>query len=354
MVTIQHYVLQKHGKQTFFCMSIFLILLQIFLLRLIFKKLNFPEFISFIIVGILNGRDLLNLIPSFLNDSYNIISLIALIVIFVRASSQIKIKLYTKKNFHIILLGILPGCLEIISTILLCRYFTPLNFHESIMLGFIITAVSPAVVVPLMIELQKQKIGEKNKIPSSILAAASLDDMFAIIGFSVIVFFYFGFNSIIYNQLINISLIIIIFILVRLIKNKRIVKNIENLFSKIWFLISIMLFICVGSFLDFNIVKEAGLIGILIIFFGIVFRSIGVLICLFKTKYSKIEKLFFVVSLIPKATVQAALGAIPLSLLLKMNSCTIPGYWILSIAMIGIIITAPIGAYLISIVSKKI
>ena len=81
-------------------MSIFLILLQIFLLRLIFKKLNFPEFISFIIVGILNGRDLLNLIPSYLNDSYNIISLIALIVIFVRASSQIKIKLYTKKNFH--------------------------------------------------------------------------------------------------------------------------------------------------------------------------------------------------------------------------------------------------------------
>ena len=197
----------------------------------------------------------------------------------------------------------------------------------------------------------------KNKIPSFILAVASLDDIFAIIGFSVIVSLYIGFNSIIYHQLINILLILIIFIFVRFIKNKKIVKNIENLFSKVWFIISIypsLDFICVGSFLDFNIVKESGLIGILIIFFGILFRSIGVLICLFKTKYTNLEKLFFIVSLIPKATVQAALGAIPLSLMLKMNLCTVSGYWILSIAMIGIIITAPLGAYLISVVSKKI
>jgi len=335
-------------------MSIFLILIQIYVLRLIFKKLNFPEFISFIIVGILNGSDLLNFTPAYLKNSYSLISLVALIVIFVRASSQIKIKIFDKKNFHILLLGVLPGCLEIISTILLCSYLTPLNLYESLMLGFIITAVSPAVVVPSMIELQKQKIGEKNKIPSFILAVASLDDIFAIIGFSVIVSLYIGFNSIIYHQLINILLILIIFIFVRFIKNKKIVKNIENLFSKVWFIISIFLFICVGSFLDFNIVKESGLIGILIIFFGILFRSIGVLICLFKTKYTNLEKLFFIVSLIPKATVQAALGAIPLSLMLKMNLCTVSGYWILSIAMIGIIITAPLGAYLISIVSKKI
>lgn len=222
------------------------------------------------------------------------------------------------------------------------------------MLGFIITAVSPAVIVPLMIDLQKLKVGQKKRIPSSILAISSLDDIIAIIGFSIILSMYSGFSDYNFSSLFNVILILLIFVLVRFIKEEKKVILTEKYLSKLWFIISIILFILVGSFIDFKILKESGLIGILIVIVGIIFRSLGVFVCLINTKYTKIEKLFFVVSLIPKATVQAALGAIPLTVMFKVGECLTSGYWILSIAMISIIITAPIGSFLISIVSKKI
>ena len=139
-------------------MSIFLILIQIYVLRLIFKK-NFPGLLVYYCRNIKRKR-FIKFHTSYLKNSYSLISLVALIVIFVRASSQIKIKIFDKK-FSYSLLGVLPGCLEIISTILLCSYLTPLNLYESLMLGFIITAVSPAVVVPSMIELQNKNWGKK-------------------------------------------------------------------------------------------------------------------------------------------------------------------------------------------------
>ena len=162
-------------------MWILFLLIQIIVFRLIFKKLNVPSFICYLFIGILNGSNSLNLIPSFLTNSYGIVSLISLIIIFARASSQIKISLLNKNNFHILFLSIIPGLFEVLSIFLLSMYLTPLTLHESLMLGFIITAVSPAVIVPLMIELQKQNIAEKNKIPSSILAVSSLDDIIAIV-----------------------------------------------------------------------------------------------------------------------------------------------------------------------------
>ena len=335
-------------------MWILFLLIQIIVFRLIFKKLNVPSFICYLFIGILNGSNSLNLIPSFLTNSYGIVSLISLIIIFARASSQIKISLLNKNNSHILFLSIIPGLFEVLSIFLLSMYLTPLTLHESLMLGFIITAVSPAVIVPLMIELQKQNIAEKKKIPSSILAVSSLDDIIAIVGFSVVLSMYSEFDHSNYSSLFNVILILLIFIIIRYIKEEKKVIVIENYLSKLWLIISIILFILVGSFLDFKILTESGLIGILIVIVGIIFRSIGVIICLINTQYSKMEKLFFVVSLIPKATVQAALGAIPLSVMFKIGQCPSSGYWILSIAMIAIIITAPLGSYLISIISKKI
>ena len=335
-------------------MGILFLLIQVFVFRFIFKKLNIPTFICYLLIGILNGNNFLNTVPSFLTNSYGIVSLISLIVIFARASSQIKISLLNRANKRIFFLSIIPGLFEVFSIFLLSIYLTPLNLYESLMLGFIITAVSPAVIVPLMIDLQKLKVGQKKRIPSSILAISSLDDIIAIIGFSIILSMYSGFSDYNFSSLFNVILILLIFVLVRFIKEEKKVILTEKYLSKLWFIISIILFILVGSFIDFKILKESGLIGILIVIVGIIFRSLGVFVCLINTKYTKIEKLFFVVSLIPKATVQAALGAIPLTVMFKIGECLTSGYWILSIAMIAIIITAPIGSFLISIVSKKI
>ena len=133
---------------------------------------------------------------------------------------------------------------------------------------------------------------EKKKIPSSILAVSSLDDIIAIVGFSVVLSMYSGFDQSNYSSLFNVILILLIFILIRYIKEEK-VTVIENYFSKLWLIISIVLFILVGSFLDFKILTESGIIGILIVVVGIIFRSIGVIICLINTQYSKMEKLFF-------------------------------------------------------------
>ena len=133
-------------------MGILFLLIQVFVFRLIFKKLNIPSFICYLLIGILNGNNFLDTVPSFLTNSYGIVSLISLIIIFARASSQIKISLLNRVNKHVFFLSIIPGLFEVFSIFLLSLYLTPLNLYESLMLGFIITAVSPAVIVPLMIE----------------------------------------------------------------------------------------------------------------------------------------------------------------------------------------------------------
>ena len=332
-----------------------LIIIFSLLINLLLKKSYIPGFIVVIFIGFFSSSYLIN--DSFFSiDNYSgYICITALVIIFLRASLQIQLSLTSKSNLIIYLLAIIPGFLEAICTAILSYFITPLNFLEALMLGFIMTAVSPAVIVPMMIDLQKRKIGTNKKIPSIILAAASLDDIISILMFSILLTIYETSYIDNYSIAINTFLLLILFILFRFFRRKY--KNFINNFSKIlsfmWLFASVLLFIFIGSQIDLNIAKQSGFIGCIIIFLGIFIRSISILICLIKTPLLFREKLFIMVSLWPKATVQAALGAIPLMLMINLGQNTTSGYWILSLSTLSIIITAPLGAFMISWSSKK-
>jgi len=263
------------------------------------------------------------------------------------------------------------------------------------MLGFILAAVSPAVVVPLMLKINQNKLGTKKAIPTLVLSGASIDDVVSITIFSSFMGIYVNANFNIGIQLLNIPLSIILgiaigfiigYILVLLFNKLHIrdsmkviliialaifLVNLENYIiiasllgvmsigfiiaekkqvlgsrlssklSKIWVFAEIFLFVLVGAEVDINIALDAGLIGLLIIGIGLASRSIGVLISTYKSGLLFKEKMFVVVSYLPKATVQAAIGSIP-----KIAGVA-NGDLILAITVLSIIITAPIGAILI-------
>lgn len=263
------------------------------------------------------------------------------------------------------------------------------------MLGFILAAVSPAVVVPLMLKINQNKLGTKKAIPTLVLSGASIDDVVSITIFSSFMGIYVNANFNIGIQLLNIPLSIILgiaigfiigYILVLLFNKLHIrdsmkviliialaifLVNLENYIiiasllgvmsigfiiaekkqvlgsrlssklSKIWVFAEIFLFVLVGAEVDINIALDAGLIGLLIIGIGLASRSIGVLISTYKSGLLFKEKMFVVVSYLPKATVQAAIGSIP-----KIAGVA-NGDLILAIAVLSIIITAPLGAILI-------
>jgi NhaP-type Na+/H+ or K+/H+ antiporter len=273
-------------------------------------------------------------------------------------------------------------------------------------LGFIIAAVSPAVIVPSMLKLMDNNIGTKKGIPTLILAGASIDDVFAITIFSVFLGLYSGSNINVGVQLLNIPVsiflgimagIIIGLILIKIFKNyhirdtnklllilgfsillnqlegalrtklqvasllgvmtigfviieklPQVGKRLSNKFNKVWILAEILLFVLVGAQVDIDVAIKAGKIGVVIILIGLIGRSIGVIISLLGTDYNWKERLFCVIAYIPKATVQAAIGAVPLSL--GVDS----GDMILAIAVLSILITAPLGAIGIHYSSEKL
>ena len=332
-----------------------LIILQSLLINWLFKKINIPGFIGVILVGIINSTYLTN------NDTFLILNFsgyicgLALIIIFARASLQVELSLLCKSNIKIYLLGIIPGLLEAVSITFLSYWITPLSLIECFMLGFIMTAVSPAVIVPMMIDLQKRKIGTDKKIPSIILAASSLDDIISILIFSGLLFFYQASYIHSYSRLLNALFLLFIFIFFRYFRKFKasLVEKFSNLLSKIWSIAALLLFIFIGSQIDINIAILAGKSGLIIIIFGLIIRSLSILLCLTKSSFLLIEKFFIIFSLWPKATVQATLGAIPLLIMSNLDKDTTSGYWILSLSVLSILVTAPVGAFMISWSSKR-
>lgn len=387
--------------------SLALILVSAFIINEIFIKIKLPGLLGMILLGILIGPYGFNKIDSNLLAISGDLRLIALIVILLRAGLGIKKNELNAVKKEVLKISCIPGLFEGFTIALCSMYFLDFSFIEGGILGFIIAAVSPAVIVPKMLEFQEKKIGTDKKIPTIILAGASVDDVFAITIFSSFLGLYGGKSINLIANILNIPLSIILgigigsiigFILIKFFKNYSIrdtkkaililsiailfnslEKYISNnfhieiasllgimtigffilellpnvgarlsaKFNKIWVFSEIILFVLVGAQVNIGVALKSGGIGILILLIGLIARGIGVYISLLGTNFSFKEKIFTIIAYMPKATVQAAIGAIPLM------SGVASGEVILAIAVMSILLTAPAGAILIDILGKK-
>lgn len=386
-------------------LSVALILIVAISLNAIFIKLKIPGLIAFIITGIVLGPHVLNLIDSnILNMSLDLRE-IALIVILLRAGLTLDLKDLKKVGRPAILLSFVPATLEIVFIGFVSYWFFDISLLEGFMLGSIVAAVSPAVVVPRMIGLIEKKIGTGKQIPQMILAGSSIDDIFAIVVFTICLQIYqtnsfSAITVILFPVTLVVSLILGIglgLLLVKLFKWLHIRDTLKVLiifgvsfllivlegfvkdyfaisgllavialggailkkypilagrmtskFSKIWVAAEIMLFVLVGAAVDITIFGSVGLLAVALIILGLLMRILGVIISLSKTNLNLKEKTFTCLSYIPKATVQAAIGSIPLAYGVPA------GNLILTISVLAIFISAPIGAICMDNLNRKL
>lgn len=366
------------------------------------QKIKLPRIIGMLITGIVIGPYVLDFLDPKILDISSELRKIALIIILIKAGLSLNISDLKKVGRPAILMSFLPALFEIGAFIV----FAPLLLHVSILeaaiMGAVLAAVSPAVVVPRMVELMENGWGTEKQIPQLILAGASLDDVFVIVLFSsfvgmaqgssakiidfvnipvsillgIVIGVLFGFVLAWLFELahrrgqsIRQSLKVIIVLgsafllmsiegwlegivsvsgllavmamacVVQMRCRKEVSADLSGKFGRIWLAAELLLFVLVGAAVDIRYAMNAGLTAIVLILFALVFRSVGVWICLIGTKLNRREKLYCVIAYLPKATVQAAIGSIPLSLGLPCGNI------VLTMAVLSILITAPLGAF---------
>jgi len=374
--------------------------------RKIFEKLKLPGLIGMLVLGVIIGPYGFNMLQEDMLKISGDLRGIALIIILLRAGFGIDKDDLKKIGITALKMSCIPGLIEGLFIAAASMYFLGFTFSQGGMLGFIIAAVSPAVVVPAMLELTENNLGTKKGIPALILAGASIDDVFAITIFTAFLGLYSGSNINIGMQLLNIPVsiisgiiagVLIGFVLMGIFnryhirdtkkvllvlgfsillnqleavlktklqiasllgvmaigfiiaeKSSNIGERLSDKFNKIWILAEVLLFVLVGALVDVNVALKAGITGIIIIFIGLTGRSIGVIVSLIGTEYNWKERLFCVIAYIPKATVQAAMGAVPLSMGVESGDI------ILAVAVLSVLITAPLGAIGIHYSAEKL
>ncbi|ONI43470.1 potassium transporter [Candidatus Epulonipiscioides gigas] len=364
------------------------------------KLLRIPSLVGMLFAGILIGPFALNLLdPTILEISADIRTF-ALVIILIKAGLSLKVSDIKQVGKPAFFMAFIPATFEIIGYVIFATLLLSLSWLEAALLGAVLAAVSPAVVVPRMTALIEQGYGQKNKIPQLITAGASCDDIFVIVLFSsflgalesndglnltslfsvpVSIIFgallgvvfgfglYFLFKKFTIRNTIKIILILSCSLLLLgieealenfiqisgligvmslsiVLKNRlkeETSKNLSIIVSKLWVAFEILLFVLVGASVNITYTIHAGIGAIILVLIGLIFRSGGVFVSLIGTKLNKKEKLYCAASYLPKATVQAAIGGVALAAGL---SC---GEVVLSTSVIGIIITAPLGAILI-------
>lgn len=385
--------------------SLALIFLLGLFLSSIFKKLKLPSLLGMILTGIILGPYVLNILdPSILSISADLRQ-IALVIILTRAGLALDIKDLKSVGRPAILMCFIPACFEILAVVLLAPPLLGVTLLEAAIMGSVLAAVSPAIIVPRMIKLIETNRGTKKSIPQLIMAGASVDDVFVIVLFTSFTGLANGESlsvskfseipiSIILGLLAGITLGIL---LIKLFKRIHIRDSVKVLiilacsfllvelehqldgivafsgllaimamgvailqsydvlakrlslkFSKLWVAAEIILFVLVGATVDLNYALSAGLMAIVVIFGALIFRMLGVFLSLLKTTLTMKERLFCMFAYLPKATVQAAIGSIPLSMGLPC------GQMVLTIAVLSILITAPLGALAIDLSYKKL
>ncbi|MEY8292157.1 cation:proton antiporter [Carnobacteriaceae bacterium 52-44] len=384
--------------------SIAFITLSGIVVHFLCKKLNIPSLVGFILVGILLGPSVFNLLDSDLLNISADIRQIVLIVILTRAGLSLDLKDLRKVGRPAVLLSFLPATFEIIGTMIFAPIFLGLTLIESALLGAVLGAISPAVVVPRMITLINEKFGTKKGIPQLILAGSSVDDIYALVLFSsflslaqngefhvmnllsmplsiasgIFIGFLSGyllsllFKNIPLDPIIQVLIMLSLsFVFVSLeelftalpfsgilaVMSMAILiyrqipdqaENISHIYNQLWVPGEIFLFILVGASVDVQFAFSVGFIPVILILLVLAIRMIGTWVSLIGTHLNKKEKLFSLIAYSPKATVQAAIGGIPLAMGLPA------GELILTMSVVAILITAPLGAFGIDASYKRL
>lgn len=386
-------------------LSVALILSLGMILGWLCQKCKLPSLLGMLITGIILGPYVLNLIDSSILSISSELRKIALIIILTRAGLNLDISGLKKIGRPAVLMCFVPASFELIGIILLAPKILGISVLESAILGSVLAAVSPAVVVPRMVKLMEEEYGTKKGIPQLILAGASVDDVYVIVlfttfigiiqgkGISVISFInipisitlgvligvglgyilskYFekvhirdttkvllilsvSFMLVTAEDTLNTditfaALIAIMFIGVAIQKFREpVAKRLSAKYNKLWVAAEIFLFVLVGATVNIGYLKNVGSNALIVIAGALVFRMAGVFVCLLGTKLNWKERMFTMLAYTPKATVQAAIGGIPLSIGL---SC---GDIVLTVAVLVIVLTAPLGAFAIDFSYKKL
>jgi len=388
-------------------MAVSLALVVIFglLSAYLFERMKLPGLLGMLIVGILSGPYVFNLLQPELMKVSADLRMVALIVILLRAGLELRKDTLNRVGRPALMLSAVPAICEGAVIALLGPYFLHISYLESAILGAILSAVSPAVVVPLMINFIDRRMGTRKGIPTLMLAGSSVDDVFVIVIFSILLGMYAGTHTNILLKLIEVPESIILgigvgalsgYILYHVFERYKLratkmtivivavsvlltwleeelktkiamsallgvmtvgfillekaeirAHKISQKLSKVWIFAEILLFVLVGAEVNIKVAWDAGLQGAAIIFIALIARSIGTYISVMGTDLNVRERLFCVVSYIPKATVQAAIGAVPFEAGVK------GGEIILAVAVLSILITAPLGAIGILITGEK-
>jgi NhaP-type Na+/H+ or K+/H+ antiporter len=372
----------------------------------LFRRMKLPGLVGMLLVGILCGPYVLDLMaPETMKVSADFRK-IALIVILLRAGFELRRDTLNRVGRAALCMSAVPALLEIAGVMLVAPKWLNMTLLEAALLGSILAAVSPAVVVPLMIDFMDRGRGAKKGIPTLILGASSVDDVFVIVLFTIFLGMYGGGEVHVWAKLGQIPVTIVLGIVSGLIpgffllwlftkydwrppkrtlmvlgtamlltwietqcerwvpiasllgvmaigfiileKSEPIAHIISQKLKKLWVFAELLLFVLVGAQVNIHVAWQAGLAGAMVILVGLVFRSVGTYLSLLGTDLDWREKLFCVVAYIPKATVQAAIGAVPLA------AGVASGEVILAVAVLSILLTAPLGAIGIMVFGERV
>lgn len=369
------------------------------------RKLRLPALLGMIIVGVLAGPAVLDLIDGSILGISSQLRKIALIIILSRAGLTLNLEDLKKNGRPAVLMCFVPAAFEITGMILLAPVLLPVTRLEAAVMGSVVAAVSPAVIVPKMIKLMEEGYGVRKGIPQIILAGASVDDVFVIVLFSAftslaqgkeisvisfvnipvsillgaVIGMLLGYALASYFQRVGVrdavkllvflsvsflltaaedglhtgitfsGLIAVMFMGIGLQRKKMdSAKMLSSKFNQMWVFAEVILFTLVGASVDISYVSSAGLAAVILIFAVLVFRMLGVCLCMAGTKLNWKERIFCMLAYMPKATVQAAIGGLPMAMGLPC------GKIVLTVAVLAIFITAPLGAFLIDATYQKL
>ena len=370
------------------------------------RRVHLPALFGMILSGVLIGPSALNLLSGSLLSVSSDLRRIALIIILIRAGLKLDLKDLKKVGRPAVLMCFLPACCEVLGMVILAPLLLGLSRLESAILGAVIAAVSPAVVVPRMIRLIDEGYGSDDGIPQMILAGASVDDVFVIVLFTAFTGLALG-EDVSLMHLLNVPVSLVTGILAGILcglgltwlfdrsgrthmqepvkvmcmcavcfllnwlenaqqavpfagliaiivcgtvmkqKNGQLAKELSGVFDRMWVPAEVFLFVLVGASVAVGSVKDAGASAVLLILLALVFRMAGVFLCTLGTRLSLKERLFCILAYTPKATVQAAIGGLPLAMGLSCGST------VLTVSVIAILLTAPLGAFAIDATYRK-
>ena len=365
------------------------------------SRIGLPRIIGMLLTGILIGPYVLNWLDDSILSISSELRQMALIIILIKAGLSLDLSDLKKVGRPAVMMSCVPASCEILAFFLLAPHILGINRIEAAVMGAVLGAVSPAVVVPRMVQLMEEKRGTGQGIPQMILAGASCDDIYVIVLFSTFVGMAQGgsanmmdfvnipvsivlgvalgaavglllylFLETAYRHgcyvrnstkvililglsfllmavetwlkgIVSVSGLLAVMSMACVLKIKspeKVTKRLSAKFGKLWIAAEAILFVLVGAAVDIRCAVQAGAAAVLMIALALVFRAVGVSLCMLGTGLNRKERLFCVIAYLPKATVQAAIGSVPLSMGLPC------GQLVLSVAVLAILITAPLGA----------